>query len=517
MCWINAVFWATSPSVNSAKSRPFLRPEGGNSQVTITGNTWTPPNSVTPVHDDDGNMTYDGRWDSVWDAENRLIRMQTVFYSGFPHIRLDFVYDSQNRRVSKTVFTSNDGTTWIFSSNLRSLYDGWNLIAEYSAPSAESTTLTLQAAHVWGIDLSGTLQGAGGVGGLLCSTLTGENSATNNYYPAYDGNGNISAWLGASGNLLARMDYSPFGQLVAQYKFTGTGDTTLSRLPFGFSTKYTDAETGMLNYGLRIYNPLTGGWQSKDLIEESGGLNLYGFVGNNGVNEWDMLGLAPEIVLDRLADKQGQRIADGSSGNSFSGTISFNINDIADNVATGTITLGVELTRTGELRLDYVRLASELTAKGLSKADAEAARDALKLAFREKQTALGKAIQEQILRQRQLSGHVTGRNNPGKTNVKLNANARVMKYSGRAMATVGFAIEIYNVASAPEGERAGEAARAGGRIGGGFAGGAATGATLGALGANPITVGAGVLIGGIIGSIIGEGAVELVCPEKDYQ
>ena len=212
--------------------------------------------------------------------------------AGVPRLRLDFVYDSQNRRVSKTVYTSTDGTTWIFSSNLRSLYDGWNLIAEYSAPSAESTTLTLQAAHVWGIDLSGTMQGAGGVGGLLCSTLIGENSTTNNYYPAYDGNGNISAWLGASGNLLARMDYSPFGQLVAQYKFTGTGDTTLSRLHFGFSTKYTDSETGLLYYIQRYYNPLTGGWRSKDPIEEDGGLNLYGFVGNDGVSKWDLLGMA---------------------------------------------------------------------------------------------------------------------------------------------------------------------------------------------------------------------------------
>jgi RHS repeat-associated protein len=262
--------------------------------VTITGNTWTPPVSVVPVHDFDGNLTYDGRWDSVWDAENRLIRMQTsdiAAAAGVPRQRLDFVYDSQNRRVSKTVSTSTDGTTWIFSSNLRSLYDGWNIIAEYSAPSSESTTLTLQAAHVWGIDLSGTLQGAGGVGGLLCSTLMGENSTTNNCYPAYDGNGNISAWLGASGNLLARMDYSPFGQLVAQYKFTGTGDTTLSRLHFGFSTKYTDSETGLLYYIQRYYNPVTGGWQSKDPIGESGGFNLYGYVGNDGIGKWDILGL----------------------------------------------------------------------------------------------------------------------------------------------------------------------------------------------------------------------------------
>ena len=33
-------------------------------------------------------------------------------------------------------------------------------------------------------------------------------------------------------------------------------------------------------------------WPSRDPIEESGGVNLYGFVGNNGVNKWDLLGHA---------------------------------------------------------------------------------------------------------------------------------------------------------------------------------------------------------------------------------
>ncbi len=32
-------------------------------------------------------------------------------------------------------------------------------------------------------------------------------------------------------------------------------------------------------------------WPSRDPIEEMGGINLYGFVGNNGVNGWDILGL----------------------------------------------------------------------------------------------------------------------------------------------------------------------------------------------------------------------------------
>ena len=43
-------------------------------------------------------------------------------------------------------------------------------------------------------------------------------------------------------------------------------------------------------YGYRYYDPKTGKWPSRDPIEEEGGMNLYGFVGNDGVNKWDVLG-----------------------------------------------------------------------------------------------------------------------------------------------------------------------------------------------------------------------------------
>lgn len=43
-------------------------------------------------------------------------------------------------------------------------------------------------------------------------------------------------------------------------------------------------------YGYRFYDPETGRWPSRDPIEEMGGINLYGFVGNNGVNAYDYLG-----------------------------------------------------------------------------------------------------------------------------------------------------------------------------------------------------------------------------------
>jgi uncharacterized protein RhaS with RHS repeats len=44
-------------------------------------------------------------------------------------------------------------------------------------------------------------------------------------------------------------------------------------------------------YGYRYYDPKTGRWPSRDPIEEKGGVNLYGFIGNNGTNRYDVLGL----------------------------------------------------------------------------------------------------------------------------------------------------------------------------------------------------------------------------------
>jgi RHS repeat-associated protein len=49
---------------------------------------------------------------------------------------------------------------------------------------------------------------------------------------------------------------------------------------------------GLPYYGYRYYDPKTGRWPSRDPIEDMGGIDLYGFVGNNGVNALDYLGNA---------------------------------------------------------------------------------------------------------------------------------------------------------------------------------------------------------------------------------
>ncbi len=53
----------------------------------------------------------------------------------------------------------------------------------------------------------------------------------------------------------------------------------------------TKTASGVRFYGYRFYDPETGRWPSRDPIGERGGINLYGFVGNDGVNRWDYLGL----------------------------------------------------------------------------------------------------------------------------------------------------------------------------------------------------------------------------------
>ena len=46
----------------------------------------------------------------------------------------------------------------------------------------------------------------------------------------------------------------------------------------------------MAVYGYRYYDPVTGRWPSRDPIEEEGGVNLYGFVGNDGIQFVDVAG-----------------------------------------------------------------------------------------------------------------------------------------------------------------------------------------------------------------------------------
>ncbi|MCC5845950.1 MAG: RHS repeat-associated core domain-containing protein [Verrucomicrobia bacterium] len=230
-------------------------------QYTSIASTPSTPSTLT--HDDDGNLTNDGKGLTLkWNGENRMIRVEKG-----DMVMLN-TFDGQGRRVRKQVF--DDGTP---VEDHRYFYDGWNLIYEIDVLAAAEPTY-----YVWGLDLSQSLQGAGGVGGLL---MVHNDGAT--WAPTYDTNGNISEYINlANGGIDAHLEYDAFGRIIAS---TGTAPSN-----FGFSTKYEDVETGYLYYGFRFYDPVTGRWPNRDPIGERGGVNLCAFVRNDGVNAWDYLG-----------------------------------------------------------------------------------------------------------------------------------------------------------------------------------------------------------------------------------
>jgi RHS repeat-associated protein len=162
------------------------------------------------------------------------------------------------------------------------VYDGWNLIAELTEVSGQ---MSVVRSHVWGLDLSGTEQGAGGVGGLLFTTS--HLPLASSHFACFDGNGNVTALVdSATGNVAATYEYDPFGNLIARIE----NPASSIQNPFLFSTKYFDAETGLLYYGYRYYQPSTGRWLSRDPIGERGGKHLYSGMRNNPVNRVDLLG-----------------------------------------------------------------------------------------------------------------------------------------------------------------------------------------------------------------------------------
>ena len=88
---------------------------------------------------------------------------------------------------------------------------------------------------------------------------------------------------------LAHYEYDPFGNTI--HKSGSYADENKYR----FSTKPIDEATGLYYYGYRFYDPVTGRWISKDPSGESGGDNLFGFVGNSPISIIDYLGLNPSI------------------------------------------------------------------------------------------------------------------------------------------------------------------------------------------------------------------------------
>jgi hypothetical protein len=59
------------------------------------------------------------------------------------------------------------------------------------------------------------------------------------------------------------------------------------------------------------YDPANGRWINRDPIGENGGLNLYGMLGSDLINAYDLFGFAPVLDNPHTSDLQsGQKMLD---------------------------------------------------------------------------------------------------------------------------------------------------------------------------------------------------------------
>ena len=93
-------------------------------------------------------------------------------------------------------------------------------------------------------------------------------SGGNSYRLIRDQVGSVKLVVDSSGTVAQRIDYDEFGNVLA--------DSAPGFQPFGFAGGLRDAHSGLVRFGARDYDPVSGRWTTKDPIRFNGGAtNLY--------------------------------------------------------------------------------------------------------------------------------------------------------------------------------------------------------------------------------------------------
>ena len=205
-----------------------------------------------PKFDDDGNQTLlktaTGIWQVFYNGENRPVRWE----NGDTVITMS--YDRIGRRVMKD--------------NKKFVYNGFLQISD-----------NVGNAYIWDpVELVATRP--------LVWFLAG-----NPAYYVHDGNKNVSEVILANGAVSDSYEYAPFGAVVRQ---CGAGASTNV---WRFSSEFAEHDTGTVYYNFRHYEPLSGRWLNRDMVEEQFGIysedGLFVSFLNDPIGVVDAIGLSP--------------------------------------------------------------------------------------------------------------------------------------------------------------------------------------------------------------------------------
>ena len=220
-----------------------------NVPMTATDTSTVVLGDTVYTHDVNGNLTSDATFTYQYDLANQLTN---VIRKADNTRVLQCRYDALGRRVEAI---RADGTVdrYVYfpgSFLVLAVLDENNDCKEF---------------YTRGPDLSGTLDSAGGISGILACTYA-EFPYARLYHHA-DIQGNIIAGTDSSGVVVFASRYTPFGQIALL-----AGNVLPRHL---FSSKEFDAETTLIYYGYRYYVLRQGRWLTRDPVAENGGCNLY--------------------------------------------------------------------------------------------------------------------------------------------------------------------------------------------------------------------------------------------------
>jgi hypothetical protein len=148
----------------------------------------------------------------------------------------EFTYDGLSRlRIRKDYYAYSTG--YYLTNTTRYLYDGKRVIQERDANNNPTV------AYTRGLDLSGSLEGAGGIGGLLARShgYSGGTWSTHNYYHA-DAMGNVTYVINSAQAMVASYKYDPYGRTI-----NFSGSLAAANL-YRFSSKEFHANSGLYYY-----------------------------------------------------------------------------------------------------------------------------------------------------------------------------------------------------------------------------------------------------------------------------
>ena len=247
------------------------------------------PGTNNFTYDYNGNLTSDGTRNFAYDDENQLVGAWVAdVWSN------NFVYDGLMRKRIERDY-SWQGGSWVETNEVHFIYDG-NLVVQerWFNPQLSTQNPYDSITYTRGADVSGFLQAAGGVGGLLARTdmgkLIGGDPTANGYY-FNDPMGNVAGMLGTNGMVVAQYQYDPYGNLISM-----SGPLAAANR-YRFSSKEWNDNDGLYYYGYRFYDPNLQRWLNRDPMEEENDANLYRFAANNPINYYDPLGLLTVVVI----------------------------------------------------------------------------------------------------------------------------------------------------------------------------------------------------------------------------